>query len=137
MYKARSLLFEGMRSAIDNERGHSVVTDLTENDAGRNSGASALELTLMSLAGCVTTIYSDIAHNKRLPIKKLLCNVTAEKSNERGLDNVIIHLKVVTDGPQDRAERIFKNTMDICPVGKIFKAAGASLTETMEIVDDF
>lgn len=135
--KARSFLFEGMRSAIDDGRGHTVVTDLPPSKEGTDTGTMALELTLMSLAGCITTIFSLVAKNKKVKFEKLLCEIEAEPSEEKGFDNVVAILKVVSDSDRESLERVFGNTLVMCPVGVIIKNSGIKISEKLELVDQF
>ena len=55
--KAKSILTEGYRSVINDSRGHEIITDMPESNNGNDTGPTALELTVMSLAGCITTIF--------------------------------------------------------------------------------
>jgi len=135
--KARSFLFENIRSAVDNGRGHSVVMDLPPKLDGQDTGATALEVALMSLSGCITTIFSTVAHNKGVTFEKLLCELEAEKSDQKGIDNVVATLKVVSPASEKDLKKVFRNTLAACPVGKIFKSAGINLIEKLEKVEEF
>ncbi|MDK2463414.1 MAG: osmotically inducible protein C, partial [Candidatus Korarchaeota archaeon] len=64
--RARSKLVEGFRSVIDDGRGHSVVTDLPKDMGGTDTAPTALELAVMALAGCITTIFAMVAKGKGL-----------------------------------------------------------------------
>lgn len=132
--KVRSYLFEGYRSAIDNGRGHTIITDLpSENyDLGQNSGATALEVSLMSLAGCISTIYALIAHNKKVTIDRIFVELDGVKSDEKGFESVSGEVKVIAEADQEKLEKLLADTMKACPVGKIFHAAG--IEEKIQLV---
>ena len=67
--KAKSVWIDGYRSVVDNGRGHSVIVDLPLEQNGANTAPTAVELTAMSLAGCVTTIFKVVAVKRKFDFK--------------------------------------------------------------------
>jgi len=61
MVKAVARWVEKVWSVTYDKRSHSVVLDLPEDEEGDDTGPTALELSLMSLAGCAVTIFADVA----------------------------------------------------------------------------
>jgi len=123
--KAQAIWIEGYRSVIDNGRGHSVVADLPKDLGGADTGATALELAVMALAGCVATIFKLIAGKRRLEFSSLRVEIEAEKPKDaktvtgfKGL------LEIETSASREEVEKTFKTTLENCPVGVIFENAG-------------
>lgn len=89
---------ENRRTVLDNGRNDSVVVDLPEDSGGDDLGASALELTNMSLAGCISTIFSMVASKMHLNIEGLTVEVDASKSKETGtIDQARAYVKVESE----------------------------------------
>jgi len=131
--KSRSRWIEGFRSALDNGRKHSVVVDLPENLGGTDLGATALELAVMALAGCITTIFSIVAKKMRLEFESLEAIVEAEKG-EVTIEKCTVTLKVKTKAPRETVERAWKITWKNCPVGALFEKAGVEVKHEIEII---
>ncbi len=131
--KARSIWIGGFKSVLDNGRTHSLVVDLPPDLGGSDQGPTALELAVMSLAGCVTTIFAIVAKKMRLDYEKLEAHVEAEKG-EVTIESVRLTLRVKTNAPPERVRVAFKRTMEICPVGVLFSRAGVKIEENVEIV---
>ena len=123
--KARSIWIGKYRSVLDNFRGHSVVVDLPPAKNGEDTGATALELAVMALAGCVTTIFKIVAEKRKLDYKNLNVVVEAEQpEGEKTITNFKAALEIETDAKKEDVERVLRFTLDICPVGLIFDKAG-------------
>ena len=125
--KARSIWVSGYRSVIDNGRGHSVVTDLPTADGGEDTGATALELAVMGLAGCVTTIFKKVAEKRNLEYSSLVVEVEAEKG-EKTIEKCKVVLTIRTNASKEEVEKTLELTERICPVGILFEKAGVSVT---------
>jgi len=133
--RARAKLVEGFRAVIDDGRGHSVVTDLPEEMGGGDTAPTALELAVMSLAGCVATIFAMAAHGRRVDLRDLEVIVEAEKpKGEHTITSGRIVGRVVTTSPEDRVKRIWEDTLRICPVGVLFKRAAVKFEDSLEII---
>lgn len=130
--KARSVWIEGYKSVVDNGRTHSVVVDLPPEMGGSDQGPTALELAVMAFAGCVTTIFAIVAEKMHLEYSGLEALVEAEKG-EVTVEKAKLVLRVKTRAPREQVERAFKRTMEICPVGVLFKKAGVEVEERIEI----
>lgn len=120
--KAKCQLHENVRSIADNTRAHSVVCDLPTDSGGTDTGSTALELSLMSLAGCGVTIFADVCKNSKIDPGKIQVHVEADKSP----DSPIIHgvTMKVTINSKARKELInaaWRRTEANCPVLYIFK----------------
>jgi len=128
LIKTRCKLIENFRSVVDNSRGHSVVLDLPKNLGGDDTGATALELAVMGLAGCIVTIYKLAANKLRVKIDDLIVEVEAEKPDSAStITSLKATIKVRTDADIAVLKRVWEHTERVCPVGIIFKKAGLEL----------
>ncbi|MBS7616639.1 OsmC family protein [Candidatus Bathyarchaeota archaeon] len=121
---ATAKLVKDLRIAVDDGRAHSVCLDLPP-ELGTDMGPTALELGVMSYAGCFATIFALMAKKMRVPLKDLEAKLEALKSDEAGtVTEAKFDVLVKTDAAQDIVQRIFKLTLENCPVGKLFEKAG-------------
>jgi uncharacterized OsmC-like protein len=126
--QAKAELINGFKSKINNGRGHEVIADLPESLKGTDQGATALELTVMSLAGCISTIFAMVAGNSGVQFANLEVEVTADKpKDQKTIVSASAKVKIKSDAPQAKLERILEKTMGICPVGLIFEKAGINI----------
>ncbi|MFP4448756.1 MAG: OsmC family protein [Bacteroidales bacterium] len=128
--KSKSVLIDGYQSVIDNGRSHSVVVDLPKQSSGNDSGATALELTLMSLSGCISTIFKKVADRMRINIENLEVNMEADKGEET-FDRVRYNVQVTSDAPTDKLKKCLELTEKSCPVGVLFSRAGVTIEGTI------
>jgi len=126
--RARAKLVKGFRIDVDDCRSHAVCLDLPPNE-GTDLGPSALELALMSFAGCYATIFVLTANKMRITLKDLEVEAQAIKSEEAGtITDVKSDIRATTDAPEHRIRRLHELTLKGCPVGKIFDKAGVKTT---------
>jgi putative redox protein len=131
---SRAKLVENFRINVDDGRTHSVCLDL-QPDLGTDMGPSALELCVMSYAGCVATIFALVAKNSRVTVQDLGVKVEAIKSEEEGtITEVSCDVSAKTDALEDKVQRIFNLTIKTCPVGQIFDKAGIKTNCKLKIL---
>ena len=110
---------------MDNGRGHSVIVDIPLEQNGADTGATALELAVMSLAGCVTTIFKILALKRSFEFRGLKVELEAEKPKEANtITKVTGNVEIITSAEEAEARTIFRLTEEICPVGVLFAKAG-------------
>jgi putative redox protein len=127
--KVTSEWVKNYQSVVDNGRTDSVVMDLPLTKEGDDTGATALEFSVMALAGCITTIFAVVAKAMRLDYERLKAVIDANKPDEAPtVTNANIILTIKTNVSKDKVEKCFKRTLDMCPVGKLFEQAGVDLT---------
>jgi len=133
-FYANAKLVKNYRIDVDDDRGHAVCLDLEEESGGTNMGPSALELALMSFAGCYATIFMLTANKMRATIKDLEIKVEAVKSEQVGtVTETKFDITTKTNLPEDRVNRLHELTVKGCPVGKLFEKAGVKTTYTVKI----
>lgn len=124
-------MVENYRIDVDDQRTHAIALDLSPPD-GTDTGPSALELCLMSFAGCYATIFVLTARKMRLSVKDLEVKVDAVKSEEAGtITEANVNIFVDANVPKDRIQRAHELTVRGCPVGKLFERADVKIKYTL------
>jgi len=123
---------EGFRSTVDNGRNHKVTVDLPEQKKGSDCGPTALELTLMGLSGCISTIFSVIATNSKVDFNDLRVDVNDESpENVPTFSSIKIEVRVKSEQNEKKLQKILSKTMKTCPVGLLFEAAGVNIESVL------
>ncbi len=122
-------------SVVDNGRGHAVNLDLPESQNGENSGATALEVCVMSFSGCIATIFAMLANKMKLQFSQLEVEVDAQKSKETGtIGNVVTEVRIKSDENPEKLQKCLDLTEKTCPVGVLFRNAGVELESKMVLL---
>jgi len=124
---AKAQLIKGFQIALYDGASHRVVVDLPP-ELGTGLGPTALELCVMSHAGCYATICVYTARKMRIPLKGLTVKVEAVETDEAGTiteENFDIHIKA--DAPADRIQRLHELTVKNCPVDILLKKASVKI----------
>jgi uncharacterized OsmC-like protein len=122
MPKAKATWVENVRSIADNQRTHSVVCDLSTAAGGTDSGATALELSLMALADCGVTIFADVCKKSNIQLSKAEVTVEADKSPDSPMiSGVTMKVNVSSKARKELIEAAWRRTEANCPVLLIFK----------------
>lgn len=118
------------QSVVGNGRQHDLVLDLPPGQDGDNLGPTALELTGMSLAGCISTIWAKVAENSGVSYRRIEVDMILEKGDTtiRDVEGVV---RVDSDEDLDKLERVLDKTMRVCPVGRLFEQAGVETETTL------
>lgn len=132
--KSNSLWTRKFQSVVDNGRNHSMVIDLPEPKGGSNSGPTALEMCVMSLSGCVGTIFAMVAEKMRIKFEKMEVELFAEQNhNAPTITDVHFTLTIQTAEERQKIEKCLDLTINTCPVGVLFKQAGVTITNEIII----
>lgn len=119
--KATAKLVENIQSIASNSRGHSVVLDLGTAKGGDNTGPSALELAIMSLADCAVTIFADVCKKSKVELSKVEVVAEAEKpADSPKLTGVNMKVTVTAKARKQKIEAVWRRTEANCPVVSIF-----------------
>ena len=130
---ANAKLVENFRIDVDDGRAHALCLDLDHDSGGTDMGPSALELALMSFAGCYATIFALTASKMRMGLKDLEIKIEGVKSEEVGtITEAKFDITVKAEAPEDRIQRCHELTVKDCPVGKIFDEAGVKTIYNMK-----
>ena len=121
-------------------RDHILVSD----EKGTNTGPTPLEMCLSSLLGCEGVIINRCAEAMRFEYSGVDIEADGEvdQRGSRGVQGVRpyfnwvrIKIRVHTDEPQDRLDRLARNVEYRCPVMNLFRSADVTLDVTWEKVD--
>ena len=108
--------------------------DLPGAKGGDDLGPSALELAVMALSGCISTIFAIIAKNSGLTYHKFVCEVEADKpDNAPTITAARAHVYVESNEGEDKVRRILDKTMHACPVGQLYEKAGIEIGTELEV----
>jgi uncharacterized OsmC-like protein len=119
---AKAKLIENVKLVCENNRGHSVICDLSEASGGTNAGPTPLELGLMALAGCGVIIFADVCKNSKIDPGKVEINVEAQKSGDSPvIKDVSMKVNVVSKTRKALLEAAWRRTEANCPVVFIYK----------------
>jgi putative redox protein len=122
--KATATWEGGYRSLLKDNRGHDVTVDLPTDEGGENVGTSALELSVLSLAGCITTIFALVAQRRRLRFESMRVDLDAVRPRgARTITSVEGTLRIVTNAPAEDVATALDITLKTCPVGVLFDQA--------------
>lgn len=114
----------GYETVLEDERAHSVTVDLPINEGGRSAGPSALELCVLSLAGCISTIFATVAHKRRLAFHGMSIALEAERpAGAPTITRVRGTVRVRTRAEKAEVDTALRLTLKTCPVGVIFERA--------------
>jgi uncharacterized OsmC-like protein len=120
--KATAKWVANVQSIADNTRGHGVVLDLGTVSGGDNTGPSALELAIMSLADCAVTIFANVCKQSSVELGKMEVTAEAEKSSDSPVINgVNMKVKVAAKARKQKLEAVWRRTEANCPVVFIFQ----------------
>ncbi len=122
---ARGRWAPGFVTALSDGRGHEVRVDLTAEEGGTDAGTSALELSVLSLAGCITTIFALVARRRRLAFSGL--EVELDASRPKGTPTITAvrgTVDVVAAASEEDVATVLRITLRTCPVGVLFEKAG-------------
>ena len=120
--KVKAKLVENVQSIADNTRGHSMVLDLGAAKGGDNTGPSALELAIMSLADCAVTIFADVCKKSNIEISTVEVEAEADKpADSPKLNGVNLKVNVTSKAREQKLNAVWRRTEANCPVVSIFK----------------
>ena len=125
----------GFETRLEDGRGHGVIVDLPTDEGGRNLGTSPLELAVISLAGCIGTIFGLIAEKRKLSFDGLTVSLKAERPESAPtIEKVHGTVEVQTSAPREAVETVLRLTLKTCPVGILFERAHVPLEVSATIV---
>ncbi|MBD3172340.1 hypothetical protein GF326_07705 [Candidatus Bathyarchaeota archaeon] len=117
---------------LSDGRGHQTICDLP---SAEDQGPTALELSVMSYAGCIVTIFKIVAEKRRVSFDGLEVEVLADKpEGSKTIESVEFLVKIKSDASRKALEKILDITSITCPVGVIWKDAGIEPVYELEIL---
>jgi len=124
--KSTAKLVEGcFQSIVDNGGHHGLVLDLPGAKGGQDVAPTALELAVMSLSGCISTIWAVVAKNSGVSYRKFTVEVDADKPDTESTitaARAVAHIE--SNESLETLERTLDKVMRTCPVGQLYEKAG-------------
>ena len=120
-------------------RDHVLISD----EKGTNTGPTPLEMCLSSLLGCEGVIINRCAEAMRFEYSGVDIEADGEvdQRGSRGVQGVRpyfnwvkVRIRIHTEEPQDRLDRLARNVEYRCPVMNLFRSADVKLDVTWERV---
>lgn len=131
--KSTAKLVEGcFQSIVDNGGHHGIVLDLPGNKGGQDVAPTALELAVMALSGCISTIWAVVAKNSGVSYRKFTVDVEADKPDDQvtiTAARAVVHIESAEE--QEKLERTLDKVMRTCPVGQLYEKAGIAVSTTL------
>ena len=114
----------GHEALLEDDRAHSVTVDLPVDEGGRSQGPSALELSLLALAGSIATVFASVAEGKRVPFHGVSVALEAERpKGAPTITRVRGTLRVRTHASFSEVEAALRLTLHTSPVSVLFERA--------------
>lgn len=135
--KSTAKLVQGCyQSIVDNGRHHGVVLDLPGAKGGDDLGATALELAVMALSGCISTIWAVVAKNSAVSYHKIVVDIDAQKPDDQPtITTVTGTVRIESNEPEEKLSRTLDKVMRSCPVGQLYEKAGIKVDVTMTKIE--
>jgi len=119
-----------------------IIDEPLERD-GTNLAPTPTETMMSALIGCTNVISKKIAKKNGVTFGKMSMEMSydfnrlgtmLQEEVEVPFDNVILDISVETDGTEEQVNTIKHELEKYCPVAKVFRAAGMTITENWSIV---
>ncbi len=125
----------GYRTVLEDSSGHSVTVDLPRDEGGDDVGPFALELSVLSLAGCITTIFALVAKRRRLKFDAMKVELEADRpKGSPTIASVEGVLRLETSAPREDVQTTLDITLRTCPVGVLYEKAHIPVRVRLEVV---
>lgn len=121
----------GYQTVLDDGRTHRVTVDLPREEGGESAGTTALELAVLSLAGCISTIFALVARRRHLAFDGMTVGLEAERTE--GAPTITrVHgtFRLRTRASEEEVATALRLTLKRCPVGVLFDKAGVPVEVT-------
>jgi putative redox protein len=124
--------------SIVSARDVASVIDEPVARGGTNQGLSPTETLMSSLIGCTNVISKRIAHGMGVEMGEMTVALNAdfnrlgvmlEEEVEMPFANIVMDIEVKTDATADQMEAIMTDLAKYCPVAKVIRGAGITITE--------
>lgn len=119
-----------------------IIDEPTER-GGTNLGLTPTETLISSLIGCTNVISKKIAHKAGFELGEMTFDV-AVKFDRRGVtlaeevehpfSDLVMNIEAKTDATPDQFEAMKIDLAKYCPIAKVMRASGISITENWTAV---
>jgi putative redox protein len=134
--RAKATWNGGMQSVLDDQRGHTILVDQPNEEGGENAGPTPLELNVLSLAGCITTIFAIVARKRKLNFSSMSVEIEAERpKGSPTMTRVDGTFHVSSSAAREDIETALRLTVRTCPVGALYEKAGIPIDIKLALND--
>lgn len=118
------------------------LIDEPEVRGGTNQAPSPTETLMSSLIGCTNVITQKIAHKRGVEISAMDIRLSAqfdrrgvllEEEVEQPFSDLVMDIDVTTNATDDQMAAIKSDLAKFCPVAKVFRGSGISVTENWNV----
>ena len=118
------------------------IIDEPKERGGTNMGLTPTETLMASLIGCTNVITQRIAHTMGVEIGAMEIGLTAEidrrgvllqEEIEQPFSNIVMNIDVTTDATPEQMEAIRTDLQKFCPVAKVIRNSGITITENWTV----
>lgn len=115
-----------------------AVIDEPAARGGTNQGLTPTEALMASLIGCTNVITQRLAHREGVKVQNLGIALQAkfdrrgaalEEQVETPFSDIVMDIRVKTDASREQMARIQADLPRYCPVSKVIRGSGATITE--------
>jgi len=108
-------LEEGQGSAIE-VRAHTITSDMSEDDGGKDAGPSPSELLVGSLGACIVMMVERYCARHGFRDGDVSASLTYELAeNPKRIGAITVDLEVPRDVPEDK-KSVLKRIAEACPI---------------------
>src|SRR6056297_1096148 len=137
-YKVNSNMKDGMKVKVNNTRGHEIIIDEPESSGGTDEGMNPVEITLASLAGCLSITTEFLAKKMKIEIDSLSIDVEGDIDEKAmtsaevfsGFKKIRYNIKIESNSSQDKIDKLINSIEDYCPVSD-------TLTRAVDVKGDY
>jgi len=123
-FSVNTELLEGMKVKVSDNRGHEIIIDEPESMGGTDEGMTPVEITLASLAGCLSITSAFLANKMNVEINNLSIDVEGEIDEkamssaeiDSGFKEIRYDLKIDSDSSEDKVKKLYQSIEKYCPV---------------------
>lgn len=118
------------------------LIDEPEVRGGTNQAPSPTETLMSSLIGCTNVITQKIAHKRGVEISAMDIRLSAqfdrrgvllEEEVDQPFSDLVMDIDITTNATDDQMTAIKADLAKFCPVAKVFRGSGVSVTENWHV----
>jgi uncharacterized OsmC-like protein len=114
----------GHEILLEDGRAHAVVVDFPPDGGGTSAGTTPLELSVLSLAGSLTSTFVALARKRGMDFSGVKLVLEGDlASSDAGLREIHGTLRVRSRADRTEVEATLRSALELCPVGRIFRDA--------------
>jgi len=115
---------KGYEILLEDGRAHAVVVDHPPEGGGTSAGTTSLELSVLALAGSVTSTFVTLARKRGVDFSGVKLVLEGELAPpDSGLREIHGTLRVRSRADRSEVEATLRSALELAPVGRMFHDA--------------